>query len=290
MSAQGGSVPGDPGMRPAAARARSERGGIVATEAFSRGDAIDRAWMGWGALRVLSHQQWAPGAVRDEGRVANMERLLLVTEGALDADCGSCGRHRVEAGGALLLGTGHGLSSRLANASGEAVLRLTELWLQPDRVNAPPRAAAWAPVPSRPGPDAGQWTLLAAGEGTALAAAAKAGLSAMPGAEPHAALAGENASLPLRQAAGLLLAQPAAGSRLPIPAFPGSRCWLEVLAGDVQLDAAASAGARVTGRDAGLRLTGGDGLGWIAGDAGAPVAFVASGTRPASLLLLVLPA
>src|SRR5690606_41424050 len=59
----------------ARAQAPAGDGSRVAVEAFSRGDAIDRDWMGWGALRVLSRQDWAPGATRDDGRVANMERL-----------------------------------------------------------------------------------------------------------------------------------------------------------------------------------------------------------------------
>src|SRR5690606_37451423 len=129
----------------ARAQAPAGDGSRVAVEAFSRGDAIDRDWMGWGTLRVLSRQDWAPGATRDDGRVANMERLLLVLDGALDADCGDLGRHRVEAGGALWIGTGHGLESRLANASASRPLRLVELWLRPDRVNAVPAVAAWLP-------------------------------------------------------------------------------------------------------------------------------------------------
>lgn len=139
----------DPGdgvrTRPARERLRTAAGGIAAVEAFSRGEALDRAWMGWGPLRVLSRQDWAPGAVRDEGRVANMERLLLVLDGALDADCGALGRHRVGSGEALWLQCGHGVEATLANASARAPLRLLDCWLQPARVNASPAVARGLP-------------------------------------------------------------------------------------------------------------------------------------------------
>ena len=234
MSGSGDTRPGAARLRPASARARSSRDGIVAVEAFSRGDAIDRAWMGWGALRVLSRQDWVPGAVRDEGRVANMERLLLVLDGALDADCGDLGRHRVSAGGSLWISTGHGLASRLGNASKDAPLRLLEAWLQPDRVNAVPAVAPHPP----------------------------------PGAT-------------------LVDLEP--GMPVAIPACAGGRWWLEVLAGEVIACGGADA-PPTTDVSHGTRLSAGDGLGWLAGDVGAPASVAASGSGPARLLLLALPA
>jgi redox-sensitive bicupin YhaK (pirin superfamily) len=201
MSAAGDG-PGAARPRPSAARFHSRAGGIEAVEAFSRGDAFDREWMGWGALRVLSRQDWAPAAVRDEGRVANMERLLLVLEGALDADCGDLGRVRVEAGGALWIVAGHGLAVRLANASIAARLRLVELWMRPEHVNAAPRVAM--PVPA---PDPGD---AAAGAGATWA------------------------RLPLRGGARVSRARLAPGQALVLPAGDdGAHCWLEVLDGEV---------------------------------------------------------
>lgn len=203
MSAAGDG-PGAPRPRPAAARFHSRAGGIEAVEAFSRGDAFDREWMGWGALRVLSRQDWAPAAVRDEGRVANMERLLLVLDGALDADCGDLGRVRVDAGGALWIGAGHGLAVRLANASISARLRLVELWMRPEHVNAVPAVAV--PVPAADPGDA------AAGAGAAWAA------------------------LPLHRRARVSRARLAPGQALDLPRSDGAHCWLEVLDGEVAAD------------------------------------------------------
>lgn len=278
MSVDGQADPGGPRLRPAGQRARSADGGIVAVEAFSRGGAIDRAWMGWGALRVLSHQDWAPGAVRDEARVANMERLLLVISGALDADCGDSGRHRVDAGDLLWIGAGHGLGARLANASATAPLRLVELWLQPDRVNAPPAVASRGgggdvEAGSSVGAAVG-WTLLADG-----AVAAARGVSADP-AGPAAPVS-DGDPLPLRQRAQVLAARLESGLCLPLAPGEAGRCWLEVLEGEAVVLAAAGSG---------MPLAAGDGFGWLAGDAAAPVSVAACGLGAASLLLLTLPA
>ena len=255
-----GNAAGMPELRPAVARGRWCRGGIQATEAFSRGGTIDRDWMGRGPMRVLSRQDWAPGATRDDGRVANMERLLVVIEGVLDVDCGAPGRQRVGAGGALWLGAGHGMESRLGNASPAAALRLLECWLQPERVNAAPAMAALGPdargdvdvvVDAGGATGAGSWWTVAAGDG------------------------GRD-TLPLRLQGRVLSARIAPGGGGALPAGQCRRYWLEVLEGTV------SAG--------GQRLGAGDGLGWLAGSAGAPASLRASGTGAAWLLLFELPA
>lgn len=296
MSASAGQGPDAPRLRPASARGRvAGADGIAAVEAFSRADAIDPAWMGWGALRVLSTQCWAPGAVRDEGRVANMERLLLVLSGALDADCGEPGRQRVGAGAALWIGAGHGIAARLANASSTRPLRLVEAWLQPDRVNAPPRIGLRAGPPA---PGAGQsggtgsgWTLLAAGTNPAapasasVAARAETGDPVAAGAPGSAAILAPAAGdpLPLRLQAQLMSAWLAPGSSLALPRSTAGRAWLEVIDGDVV--------ARLPSAEPGAspRLGAGDGLAWLAGGR-APAAVAASGDGLARVLLLALPA
>ena len=243
--------PGSVLARPSAARLRAGAGGIDAVEAFSRGHALDRDWMGWGALRVRSHQRWAPGAGRDDGRVANMERLLLVLEGALDADCGALGRHRVEAGQALWIGCGHGLGSRLANASATAPLRLLECWLQPPRVNAAPVVAVLEPPTDAGSGD--RWRAMPPGRG---------------GGEGREAAAAPR---------WMLAAVPPVGT-IALPRHGGAaRYWLEVLEGEAAVDGHG-------------RFRAGDGLAWMAGAADAPAAFAAAGTAELRILLFALPA
>ncbi|GGJ98436.1 hypothetical protein [Luteimonas terricola] len=259
MSAGPGHGAVAPGLRPAIARGRWSSDGIDVTEAFSRGVDVDRDWMGWGALRVLSRQAWASGAIRDDGRVANMERLVLVLDGALDVDCGDLGRHRVARGDALWMGAGHGMQSRLANASAVAPLRLLECWLQPDRVNASPalavRVAGSGADPEvgtgDPASAAGAWITLAAVDG-------------------------RKGSLPLRQQARIMAARIDAGATLALPSGSGGRYWLEVLEGAVIAD--------------GPRLAAGDGLGWTAGGIAGPGSLTAAGVGTAWLLLFELPA
>ncbi|MGY1530249.1 pirin family protein [Luteimonas sp. A649] len=259
MSAGPGHAAGAPALRPAAARGRWHRDGIEATEAFSRGGDIDCDWMGWGVLRVLSRQSWAPGAARDDGRVANMERLVLVLDGVLDVDCGDLGRHRLEAGGMVWMGSGHGMASRLANASATASLQILECWLQPDRVNAAPalevRAGGFPGVSEavarESSADADAWITLAAA-------------------------AGAGDSLPLRQRARIMGAGVDAGAILALPAGSAGRCWLEVLDGGVIVD--------------GVQLAAGDGLGWPVQGAGTPVALVGAAPTTARVLLFQLPA
>lgn len=251
-----GATPGGPRLRPEASRARRRADGITAVEAFSRGDAVDPGWMGWGALRVLSRQDWAPAAVRDEGRVANVERLLLVLSGALAIEGGALGRIAAATGEAAWIGAGHGCDLRLANASDSAPLRLVELWLQPDRVNAAPALGAWLP----PGAGTDGWVAVAGGARDAIG---------HPG--PGAGV------LPIRQRARVFVGEARPGAALVLPPLAGGRAWLEVLAGSAD-----TGGGRPS-------LAAGDGLGWQDGDPGAPHAVAPAGAAPARLLLVALP-
>ncbi|MEN1956940.1 pirin family protein [Luteimonas changyuni] len=278
----------------------------MATEAFSRGDVIAREWMGWGALRVLSRQDWAPGTTRDDGRVANMERLLLVLEGALEVDCGALGQHRLEASDLLWISIGHGLPSLMSNGSATAPLRLVECWLLPDRVNATPAVACRRVGHGDIGFDAdGAWVTLAAGD---------RGGGNDGDSGNHAGNAGggngahiDDGSLPLRQRARLMAVRIAAGAAIDVPVCPGGRCWLEVLDGGVAVsghgnndddggdrdrdrDRGSGSGSGRDDDDDGPRLASGDGIAWTAGSSGAPSILTATAAGTAWLLLFVLPA
>lgn len=253
-------VPATALLRAADARGHLVAGGVDARHAFSRGDAIDRAWMGWGALRVLSTQAWAPAAAGETGRIANMELLLVVLEGRLRIDAAGFGRQHVDAGGVAWIGAGHGVECRLANASEHAPLRLVEAWIRPDRVNAAPGVSVRPAGTCAPG----TWSLLACG------AAQPAG----SGVDPAAGADGHAGALRLRQDARVRAACVAAGGTLALDCAPGRRGWLQMLAGS----------ARVDGR----ALVPGDALAWDASIA-APLALHAQGVAGASALLFELP-
>ncbi|MBB6600148.1 hypothetical protein [Luteimonas sp. MC1825] len=251
-------------LRPAAARGRIIAGGVDAWHAFSRGDAIDRDWMGWGALRVLSTQDWAPGAVAEAVRVANMELVLLVLDGRLRIACAGLDPREVTAGGVAWIGAGHGIECRLENASTAAPLRLLEAWIQPDRVNATPGiAVAPAPAAAR-----NAWHTLAAG-------------GVFHGATRRAGSAGANRAardggpLLLRQDARLRVARVDAGASRALGVLPARRGWLQLLEGAAVVD--------------GQAMSAGDGLAWNAA-APAPATLVAAPDTAAHALLFELPA
>lgn len=251
-------------LRRAAARGRIVAGGVDARHAFSRGDAIDRAWMGWGALRVLSTQAWAPGAVGEGMRIANMELVLLVLEGRLRIDCAGFDPREVTARGVAWIGAGHGTDCRLANASATAPLRLLEAWIQPDRVNAAPGIAVRPACATA----SGAWLTLAAG-GEFHESADRAGCDGVDGA------AGDDRPLLLRQDARLRSARLEAGASLALDVVAGRRGWVQLLEGAATVD--------------GQALSAGDGLAWDA-HAPAPAMLVAAPGAAARALLFELPA
>ncbi len=256
-------------LRPAAARGRLLAGGMDARHAFSRGDAIDRAWMGWGALRVLSTQGWAPGAVGEPARIANMELVMLVLDGRLRIACAGLGVHEVAAGGVAWIGAGHGIEYRLANASAAAPLRLVEAWIQPDRVNAAPDLAILPRTTAAPE----AWSVLAAG-GAFVHAASCIGADGLH-ADVMQGRERARGPLPLRQDAQLRLARIGPGATLALDCAPGRRGWLQLLEGDAVTD--------------GQLLSAGDGLAWGAGTA-APGLLAAAAGMEAHALLVELPA
>ncbi|MBJ6981521.1 hypothetical protein [Luteimonas sp. MC1572] len=263
-------APGNALLRRAAARGRIVAGGVDARHAFSRGDAIDRAWMGWGALRVLSTQAWAPGAVGEAARIANMDLVLLVLEGRLRIDCAGFDPREVTARGAAWIGAGHGMDCRLANASATAPLRLLEAWIQPDRVNAAPGIAV-APASATA---SGAWLTLAAG-GEFHESADRADRADREGCDGVDGAAGDDRPLLLRQDARLRSARLEAGASLALDAVAGRRGWLQLLEGAAAVD--------------GQALSAGDGLAWDA-HSPAPATLVALPGAATHALLFELPA
>ena len=151
--------------RPGDARGHVRTGWLDSRHTFSFGEYYDAAWMGFGALRVINEDRVAPGAGVPTHGHANMEILSYVLEGALAHrdDAGGGGEGGVLVPGELQwMGAGHGIRHSEFNASDSAPVHFLQVWIQPDRVNAPP---GWA---SRAFPAAdrqGRWVPLAAPEG-----------------------------------------------------------------------------------------------------------------------------
>ena len=149
--------------RPGAARGHVAAGWLDSRHTFSFGQYHDPAWMGFGALRVLNEDRVAPGAGFPTHGHANMEILSYVLDGAL--------AHRDDAGGEggvlvpgelQWMGAGHGIRHSEFNGSDTEPVHFLQVWIQPDRVNAPPGWASRAfPVAARQG----RWAELASPDG-----------------------------------------------------------------------------------------------------------------------------
>ncbi|HEY0505061.1 MAG TPA: pirin family protein [Lysobacter sp.] len=148
-------------QRPASARGHSRHDGHDSRHAFSFGGYYDPAWMGFGPLRVLNEDRFAPGAGIGAQRHANMEILTYVVDGALVHRDDAGHETRVPAGALQWLGAGHGMVHGEANASATEPLHRLQMWIQPSRLNHEPARAHRDAVP----PDARGWGLLASADG-----------------------------------------------------------------------------------------------------------------------------
>ncbi len=195
-------------LRKAAARGYTDAGSIQSRHSFSCADYFDPAHMGLGALRVLNEDHLAPAAVLPRQRRANMEILCWVVQGSMRYRLDAGDHVTLEAGDVHLLSAGRGCEYQESNASATIQARVLRLWLQPNQVNAVSRDARLRIDTHAPR------CLLASATG-------------------------RDASLELRCDASLELIQLAAGEHSQLALLPGRRFWLQVLEGELLLDAVA---------------------------------------------------
>lgn len=176
---------------------------------FSFGHYYDPAWMGFGALRVLNEDVVAPGGGFAPHRHANMEILSVVLSGTL-AHRDSTGQEGLlRAGDVQWMGAGHGIEHSEYNPSSTEPVHFLQIWIQPDRLNAPP---AYAQRTFDPDARRARWVALAAPEGA-------------------------EAALPIRQQARVLATRLQAGDAVETAVDPARRYWLQVVSGGVMVAA-----------------------------------------------------
>ena len=192
--------------RPAAERGHVRTDWLDSHHTFSFGHYYDPAWMGFGVLRVINEDRVACGGGFAPHRHANMEILSYVVSGGL--------AHRDSTGGGGVIGpgelqwmsAGHGVEHSEFNASDQQPVHFLQIWLQPDRVNAPP---AYAQRAASDG--GGAWTLMASPDG-------------------------HDDSLAIRQDAWVFEARLDEGEALGRPLQAGRRYWVQVVAGDLSVN------------------------------------------------------
>jgi redox-sensitive bicupin YhaK (pirin superfamily) len=195
-------------LRAAADRGQVKAGWLDSRHTFSFGHFHDPSWMGWGPLRVINEDRVAPGAGFPPHGHANMEILSYVLDGALAHRDDNGGEGVLRAGELQWMSAGHGIEHSEFNASKDAPVHFLQIWIQPDRVNAPPAHAqrAFDPQLRR-----GRWATLASPDGV-------------------------DGSLAIRQQAWLHGVRLGEGESAAFTLQPGRRYWLHLAQGAAEVD------------------------------------------------------
>ena len=217
--------------RPGNARGNVRTGWLDSRHTFSFGHYHDPQWMGFGPLRVINEDKVAPGGGFAPHGHANMEILSYVLSGALAHKDNAGGGGVLRPGELQWMSAGHGIEHSEFNASQEDPVHFLQIWIQPDRVNAPP---AYAQRSFDPAARRGKWTVLASPDGA-------------------------NGSLAIRQQARLLGVLLASGEAVALQPDPARRYWLHVAQGGIDV-----AGQRLSAGDA-IGITGESAAGQVVG-------------------------
>lgn len=195
-------------QRPAAARGSVNLGWLHSRHTFSFGHYYDPDWMGFGVLRVINEDTVAPGGGFAPHRHANMEILSVVLDGALAHKDSAGNAGVIRAGDVQWMSAGHGIEHSEFNGSPTDPVRFLQIWIQTDRLNAPP---AYAQTQFDPEARRARWVPLATPDGA-------------------------EGSLAIRQQARLLATRLGAGESVPARLDADLRYWLHVASGAVAVD------------------------------------------------------
>ena len=144
-------------VRPFASLGHAHHGWLDARHHFSFASYLDRARMGWGAIRVWNDDTIAPHTGFDPHPHANMEIVTFVRSGAI-THRDSLGNHGVTpAGDVQVMSAGTGIRHSEHNLEDEATT-LFQIWIVPD---APGGEPFWGQRAFPRGDRAGRWVLLA---------------------------------------------------------------------------------------------------------------------------------
>ncbi|HEY4556133.1 MAG TPA: pirin family protein [Lysobacter sp.] len=192
--------------RPGDSRGQARHGGwLDSRHTFSFGQYYDPQWMGFGPLRVINEDRVAGGGGFPPHGHANMEIISIVLDGALAHEDSAGGGGVIGRGDVQWMSAGHGVQHSEFNASKTEPVHFLQVWIQPDRVNAPPAYAQRSP---QAGDADGDWVLLVSPDGA-------------------------DGSIAIRQDARLYRISLGAGAAVSRALDGGRRYWLQIVRGTV---------------------------------------------------------
>ena len=193
-----------------------DTGWLKAKRHFSPGRSDDRAWRGWGALRIWNDDEIAPGAGFPPHSHANMEIITYVREGAVTHRDSLGNEGRTEVGDVQVMSAGTGIRHSEYNLEDEPTA-IFQLWIIPTRRGGDP---GWDTRPFPQGEGAGHFVTLASG------------------------IDGDADALPIRADARVLGATLKAGETAEYRLAPNRRAYLVPAKGAVEVN-----GVRIEARD-----------------------------------------
>ena len=227
-------------VRPFDGLGHAQHGWLDARHHFSFASYLDRARMGWGAIRVWNDDTIAAQTGFDPHPHKDMEIVTFVRHGAITHEDSLGNKGRTAAGDVQVMSAGTGIVHAEYNREDEATT-LFQIWILPDRSGEKP---SWGQRDFPRGTRAGRWVTLASGTA--------AGNAAKDDAGAHGS-GGDEEALPIRADARVLAATLAAGARISHEVDPARHQYLVAPTGRIRvngLEAQARDGIAITGETA----------------------------------------
>jgi redox-sensitive bicupin YhaK (pirin superfamily) len=146
-------------VRPFAGLGHADHGWLDARHHFSFASYLDRARMGWGAIRVWNDDTIAAKSGFPPHPHSDMEIVTFVRTGAISHKDSLGNSGRTGAGDVQVMSAGTGITHAEYNLEDEATT-LFQIWIIPDETGAAP---SWGQREFPRGERAGRWEILASG-------------------------------------------------------------------------------------------------------------------------------
>ncbi len=224
-------------IRPFDGLGHARHGWLDARHHFSFAGYLDRARMGWGAIRVWNDDTIAANTGFDPHPHQDMEIVTFVRRGAITHEDSLGNKGRTAAGDVQVMSAGTGIVHAEYNREDEDTT-LFQIWILPDRSGEKP---GWGQRDFPRGTRAGRWVTLASGTGASGTGTSDTGTSGA---------ANDDEALPIRANAQVLAATLAAGERISHVVDPERHQYLVAPTGRIRIngqDAQPRDGIAITG-------------------------------------------